>query len=367
MKKTIYLITYSKSANYGAALQLYANYKYLEKLGFEVKVVDYQNPYENSQKGIKFLFSNSSVMQKVRWFISSYFFGVMRNSRMNFDSFYNLMNYTDHVKSVEELQDKADIYCVGSDQVWNPLITNGFDSVFTLDYPLSGKKISYASSMGSLNFANYDTNCFHEALKAFDLLSVREQKAADYIREMQLNTVEIVLDPTLLFGRDEWLKICENEIQRPIKGKYVLVYSLAGKSAECGQIANKVAQYIGAEVVNITLSNRKKGIGKDVTNVTPLMFVNYIANASFVVTNSFHGTCFSINMGTPFCSVRFSENPGRAIELLSKFNLLHRLISANDDFIVSEQMVDNLDLISLKSCLAAEIDKSKRWLSNAVK
>ena len=98
-----------------------------------------------------------------------------------------------------------------------------------------------------------------------------------------------VVDPTFLFDKDDWMNFWSYKKERPISDKYVLIYALGGYFNECNTLARQIANKIGAKVVAITLSTRKKNVDEILTNVTPELFVHYIANASFVVTNSFHG------------------------------------------------------------------------------
>lgn len=362
------LITYTRSPNYGAALQLYATYKSLIKLNCDVSVLCYQNRFESEKSGLKFLLSdNVGVKDKIREYVASYLFGVKRNSRRNFNDFYNEMKHTSPIKSVEELSkfEEFDVFCVGSDQVWNPKITGGFDDVFILNSKLNKKKISFSSSMGSVDFSGYSTESFINSLKEYDHISVREEIAYEYLNSRIPNQITKVVDPTLLLGRDAW----NEEIMKKTRGinisdKYVLVYALGGLFEKNRQIASEIAQKIGAKVVAITLSNRPKKVDKIITNATPIDFVQLIRDASFVVTNSFHGTCFSMMMQTPFYSVRFGNNPARAEELLKTYNLDNRLLKENEP--INYDLLSKDDLIDAKVNLENNVQKSLTWLKESV-
>ncbi|SFH62477.1 Polysaccharide pyruvyl transferase [Lachnospiraceae bacterium NLAE-zl-G231] len=364
MKKKVWLITYVGSANYGAALQLFATYKALEKIGCDVAIVNYENKYEVKQKSLKYLLTNVRLKQKIVWLISSFVFDVRKNSINNFSEFYKSMTYTRKIYKVNEMIGKADIYCVGSDQVWNPKITHGFDEVFCLANDDLHKKISFASSMGSAEFGLYDTSILKTHLRNFDALSVREQVAANYIKENITNKVVTVVDPTFLFDKDDWMNFWSYKKERPISDKYVLIYALGGYFNECNTLARQIANKIGAKVVAITLSTRKKNVDEILTNVTPELFVHYIANASFVVTNSFHGTCFSINLGIPFYSIKYAKNPFRASELLEKCGLKKRFYCGKNQ--IEDCMFKNDDILDAQIYLKEESAKSMKWLRNAI-
>ena len=365
--KKICLITYTRSPNYGAALQLFATYKALEMLGCDVTVLDYQNVFEARKKGVKFVLSGPTIKEIAREYISSYVFGVKRNAKRNFDGFYNTMKYSRPVTTVDELEGigKFDIFCVGSDQVWNPRITNGYDDVFILNKNLSGRKISYASSMGSYVSKEYSDNDFIKAIEDFDRVSVREEIAQKYLCARITKSVKKVVDPTLLIGEDGWNRIIkENNICFKSDEKYVLVYALGGYFDKNRVVAEKIADMIGAKVYAITLSNRKKNTDKIITDATPFDFVRLIRDASFVVTNSFHGTCFSMMMKTPFYSVRYGDNPARAEELLTTYGLENRMII--DDNSLSDRLLCNDDLVNATKRIEQHVFDSVEWLRQAV-
>ena len=367
--KKVCLITYVKSPNYGAALQLFATYKAIEGLGHKVIVANYQNKYESEKSGIKYLLSNATIKEKAREYIAGYLFGVKRNSLNNFNTFYSLMEYTDKITTIEELMslNEVDIFCVGSDQVWNPYITDGFDEVFILNTNKPAYKISYASSMGSAKFGDYSNDIFLKSISRFDCISVRERVAYDYLLSNTDKKVTQVVDPTMLISKAEWNAILlddNNSNYQEEENKYVLVYALGGCFEQNRVVAQEIADRLGAKVYAITLSNRPKRVDKMITNATPLDFIRLINNASFVVTNSFHGTSFSLLMQTPFYSVRFGDNPARAEELLHSYRLDRRLFKKNDT--INESVFDNTDILNTTDMINNNSIKSRQWLKSAI-
>lgn len=367
MNHKICLITYCNSYNYGAALQLYATYKKLEAMGNQVTVLNYQNKFENSQHTIRYLFTKAKIKEKIRFLVSSYVFGSSKNGKRNFNKFYNAMNYSVPVSNIGEFERLTDfdVFCVGSDQVWNPRITDEFDDIFTLNGNFV-KKVSYASSMGSNQFGGYDTKEFLRRLASFDYLSVREKGAYEYLHDnLPDKQIEQVVDPTILYGKAGWEKsIDEAGIKQSLPEKYVLIYALGGCFDELNVLAHKIADKMGTKVAVITLSNRPKDVDFLVNRATPLEFVNLIKNAFFVVTNSFHGTCFSFLFGTPFYSVRYGDNPARSEELLNKYALSHRLY--RDGNRIEDMSMRNEDIILAQNKLNVDADVSKRWLESVL-
>ena len=365
--KKVCLITYTGSPNYGAALQLFATYRVLQDMGCDVSVINYQNQFESEKSGLRYLFSNVGIKEKAREYISSYIFGVKKNAHHNFDDFYKQMKYTPCIHSIDEIKTigEFDIWCVGSDQVWNPVITNGFDDVFTLNKRLNSKKISYASSMGSCELSNFSDKTFLQSLEQFDYISVRENVALAYLQNRINRPIKKVIDPTFLLGKSGWQECIDANMHTHIpKEKYVLIYALGGDFDKNKNVAISIAKRIDAKVYAITLSNRNKGVDRIITDASPYDFVSYIQNASFVVTNSFHGTCFSLMMGTPFISIRFGANPARAEELLSYCKLEHRLIQSSD--MEQIDVLGNEDILEAQSIIAPFAEESREWLKRAV-
>lgn len=367
MSRNICLITYCHSHNYGVALQLFATYKKLKALGNQVTVLNYQNKFEASQQSTRFLFTNAEWKAKARYFLSTYVFGSGKNGKRNFSDFYRALHYTQPVSRMAEVEQMKDfdLFCVGSDQVWNPRITDGFDDVFTLNGKVA-HKISYASSMGSLQFDGYDEKAFLRNLSAFDSISVRENSAFRYLQEhLSHPQPEQVVDPTLLYGKNGWdAAMRAANIAPLLSEKYVLVYALGGCFDLNNAVAHRIAEKINAKVAVITLSNRPKKVDYILNHATPLEFVSLIQHASFVVTNSFHGTCFSLLYERPFYSVRYGDNPARAEELLARYGLSGRLWREGDK--INESALDNADIHQAQKNLRMDVIASEKWLEGAI-
>lgn len=365
--KNVCLISYSHSNNYGASLQLFATYKYLEKIGCKVKILNYKNRFEAASEGLDFLFQRASIKLKLKWFISGCLFGSIKNGKDNFRLFYESMQYTPPVQTAEELSmlTDFDIFCVGSDQVWNANITNGYDEIFCLNNNQIDRKISFSSSMGSLNGRQFDSSILFNSLKSFESIAVREHIAKQYIESNINKDVKVTVDPTLLFTYNEWNELLKLEqIENLIREKYVLIYALGGAFENNNVIARKIANIIGAKTAVITLSNRPKKVDYLLNHVTPAQFVKLISNAAFVVTNSFHGTCFAFIYNIPFYSVRYGANPARAEELLIKYGLSERIYK--DDTVIKNEILDNIDLKAAREKLKDKKEDSEMWLKKAV-
>jgi hypothetical protein len=202
-----------------------------------------------------------------------------------------------------------DMVVVGSDQVWNFSLT-GHDRMFLGYIPgFKGKVVTYAASMEKLIS---DTQALKDALPNFSCISVREKSLQTFMKSEFDADTTLVLDPTLLLSHDEWTKI---EEPYPTEGKpFMLAYVFGIDEKRLAQL-RKLANDKGMQLLVFRGSARAgKGL---VDTASPRQFLYLLRNAECVVTNSFHGTAFSINYGKKFCVIPKETN--ERIETLLDF------------------------------------------------
>lgn len=222
--------------------------------------------------------------------------------------------------------EQSDLIFLGSDQIWNPDITGGFDNVYFGRYSRkpNSKVISYAASVGKPSFSEQEQRDFQRLLQGVDRISVREESAKRLIAPLVDRPVEVVLDPTLLLDRHAWSTVANSRDRKP----YVLVYSMAGY-VETSDIAATVARRMGIGVLEILPSGRfmrDRLTHATMANVGPAEYLGLFENAAFVVTDSFHGTAFALIYNKDFFTVPHRERGGRLVDLLARFGLSHRLV-----------------------------------------
>lgn len=339
--------------NYGACLQAYALQETLKKASYDVEILNYTPVKEIQKKNAfqKIFFWFHEMYRCIRYKNYSYlyrskkYFSRFRKSYLTFSKeFY---------KKEEDLYNRSYEYkafVVGSDQLWNPLIhDNKNNKAYFLDFVSEEKiKIAYAPSFGISSFPNDELKKDAKTmLNKFDFLSCREETGAKLVESMTGRKCYSVLDPTLLLSKEEWESICQSRI---IKEDYIFLYRFGGSDIE-EAILQEFAKMVNLPIYCLPMSSNdfcnKYNILKP---CGPLEFVNYIKNATFVITDSFHATVFSINLNTNFsCLLRnhFGERNNmnsRIFDVLSKFNLEDRLVSDTD---------------SVKSVLKSKIDFTK--------
>ena len=315
--KKIAIVTFQRTCNYGAALQCYALKKKLEKKNNEVSVIDYRNEhiekeykiFKGSVKDIVFLKNNLKNIRNFKKF----------NKKLNFSKEYYEVN--EFKKNTE----KFDIYITGSDQVWNPDITGGLDDVYSLNFRNNAKRVSYAASIGIDEIPNNLKSIYKEKLSNLDLISVREENAKNELENIiQNKKINVVLDPTLLLTKDDWKELAGD---RKIKDKYLLVYSLK-EDERLIKLANDMAKKTNLRIVHFRKSNKKYKENNPInlSTVGPDDFVNAIMYADIVLTNSFHGTAFSIVLNKDFYCFLPKGTSSRVKNLLKIVKLEDRIL-----------------------------------------
>ena len=190
-----------------------------------------------------------------------------------------------------EISRRYSFYISGSDQVWSP-ISAGFDPVYFLPFARDEQKLSYAASIGSTELNTDIKKELFSRLNGFQVLSVREESAKKLLMDADTNReIYVHPDPTLLIPREQWLKIASDPV---VKEKYVLVFNVE-KPIHDITYAKKLATEKNMKVVY--LNDRTIRKDPDITYIeapSPDEFLSLFANASAIVTNSFHGTVFSI-------------------------------------------------------------------------
>ena len=231
---------------------------------------------------------------------------------------------------------KADIYMIGSDQVWNIMPDGKIESMYFLDFVKDKtKKVSYAASFGSEKKIKTELADITNYLKDFDKITVRENDGLRILRE---NGVlgEQVLDPTLLLNINDWNLVMEN-INLP--NEYILLYQVNHNKDLCKKAA-AFAKRKGMKLIRVTNDMSEIFWGEGFTYLpTPAQFLYIIKNAKYVITDSFHGTCFCINFNKNFIDVLPENHSQRNRSVLDFFDLTDRIIS-DDKFDFVEQSID---------------------------
>ena len=322
--KKVGILTFHDAHNYGAVLQAYALKEYIKQLGFNVKIINYHH-YEIPDGFAK---KRKIDFAKVGLHKFSYFDHCTRWEK--FALFINEL--TDNAREVyiseKELEKlNIDYWICGSDQIWNTDITHGFNKGFFLDFNTTGKKISYAVSMGIPSLEEKYEEEFKKAVNSLDCISVREESLKEYVEKFTDKEIKRVIDPTLLLNPEDYDEIIE---ENPIVGKYLLIYAL-GPDDRLTKIAQKIAKEKNLEIVELNDCKVSNYFCKQISNAGPEEFLSLIKNADAVVTNSFHGTIFSILFKRDFYTITRLNRNSRMENILNIVDMRDRLIDNVED------------------------------------
>lgn len=257
-----------------------------------------------------------------------------------------------------------DAYVVGSDQVWRREYS-GDIAFYFFDFLTKGqKRMSYAASFGNSS-PSYSPKLIDKCkrlLDEFDFITVRENDAVDICRTLFSKEALQVLDPTLLLSKADYEKLIDEDVTETPKEKYIFSYIL-DKSPEKELFINELANKKHCIIYNI-LPKRLEDVGKSHIEecIYPSIssWLSAFKNAEYIVTDSFHGTVFSILFNKDF-SVFCNKKRGasRIESLLNDLNLQDRMVVNNNnrfDRLIAYGTIE--DLLQSKRLISIETLKS---------
>ncbi len=357
------MLTFHNAENYGATLQAYALKETLKKLETEPAFVNYEN--KAILADYKIIRTNS-----LKSFFSSLWY-LPRNlkRKRSFKSFSDKYLdtrskvYTNALEIGKDIE-MGDVFVSGSDQVWNPELTNGLSDVYTLNYKTDKniKRVIYGASLGNEELLQKHADDFKAKITNLDYISVREQSIIQPLESICGRKVAQVIDPTMLLGKGEWDNLISTNSTVNFKDKkYILVYTLF-ESDEVTKIANYLSRVTGLKVVHFRKYNAYENEYMNLYSKGPIDFVNAFKNAEYVITNSFHGTVFSIIYERCFYSVLPKARAGRIKDLLEKLHLDLRIV----DKIENINLEDKIDYTYAKEKIEEMRSQSIEYLKKGV-
>lgn len=356
------ILTFHDADNYGAVLQAYALKEIVKKIEKDVEIINYKQPYILNDYKIISIGKTKDINGIIKSIIISLLhLHISIIKKIKFNSFRN--KYMDITKDIflnlSDIKGK-DVYVVGSDQVWNGDLTH-YDKAFFLEFCTRNKKrIAYAASIGKDNITDYDWNYFRENINDIDYISLREDSAVKIIQSITEKKVYHVLDPTLLMDRSLWDEVC---CRNKIKYKYILVYKLSNNEGVL-KFAETIARRLNLKVICISDSIKKNRHGfKNIKRVGVTEFVALFKNASFILTDSFHGTAFSIIFNKNFITIPCEKRANRMISLLDMLKLNDRIIKSNQ---IGKDFLLEIDYTIPNEILKIEKEKSFTFLKEAI-
>ena len=386
------IVTYVKCDNYGAELQAFALQWKLNNMGYDAEVINLEKRDIDMKRNPDVI--KGAIVQRfkkdgvVKAFVSIFkkilevrnrikaekkFSIEIANKHKLFEKFFeekikhSSRYYTlDDISTTNDLP--YDIYIAGSDQIWNYIHTDRLDVYFLMfANKYKAKKISYAASISVMDIPEKWRVIYKKYIENIDILSVRELYGADLIKKYSNRTADVVLDPTFLLNKEDWCKEVANV--PPIKGDYLLIYTLSG-SPNIRKMALNIAHKLNLAVVNIKsnyVPEPNDGV-QHFYEIGPAEWVGLLSKAKYIVTDSFHGTAFSINFNVPFTTL---VNPAsmmnsRVLSILKITNLESRVMfdSFDDKNMMPESI--EVDFNNVNKILTEWREKSINYLVKAL-
>lgn len=347
----IAIITLPLISNFGGILQNYAMQQALKKLGHDPTTIDLDQSPSFLRYIARCLYL--SIISKKICYADTY-----KRNPVICSFLAKNIKLTGRVKRYNNNESLLgyDAYIVGSDQVWR--YTSSKYEIYDvfLEFTLSQqcKRLAYAVSFGdsNWNYPSYVTERCKSLVARFDAVSVRELSAIKLCQDnLNITTVQVI-DPTLLIEKDYYLDLCKG--YTPKAG--ILVAYILDLNDYKAHLVNQIAKEKGLSTVYIRES-RKGGIKIE-------EWLAYFRDAEFIVTDSFHGTAFSLIFNKNFISIcNQKRGSDRFTSLLNIFELADHLIMENEE----PPALNDIDWLKVNKIKQEEIEKGLRFIQEGLK
>lgn len=327
--------------NYGSTLTYYALMEYVSSLGLSVCMIT--SPYHDAKKASDFIRKHGYVMSQT----------------------YSFENFYKH-------NEKIKMFLLGSDQLWFYNCYKGWGHALFLDFVSEEKKkIAYATSFGHKEpkIPATEIPVLKRLLSKFDAISVRENDGIEILKDLfEVDAVQNV-DPVFLCDIKHWDEISENAV-RKTKGNFIFAYML-DPTEKKKDLLDRISKKLRMSIVSITDKQYDKerkeselsefGVIKE-ASIEELIY--HLKNANYIVTDSYHGTCFSLIFKKVFCTI---VNAKRGT---SRFDTLSALFDVEKHFIYDLDKVNSIegllvrpDYSKISMLIEHTVNKSKAWLN----
>lgn len=380
MMKKVAIAAVHWKHNHGSMLQALALQQALTELGVVNEIIDMTGLHSEIRKNrmpfyLRQVFSPSFLATK----IGKIKYELLYKKRVNgldirkkrFTEFEDRLTLSTQYKSMAKLAKACEEYShvmVGSDQLWLPINIAG--NYYTLNFvPYNIPKISYATSFGVAQITKTYHEKYRHFLKRITHLSVREESGKQLIKSLIGKDAQEVCDPTMLFDQHGWTSLIPNKQNKLTD--YIFCYFLGGNKHH-REFANALKQRTGLPIVAMVHMEEYHYCDNNfadhaITDAGPEEFVNLIRGASYVCTDSYHGTVFSLIHSKEFWTLkRHSDNS--AMSTNTRIESLLASLGLNDRYSAAEKTVTNniIDYSFVHACLQQKRNKALDFLKNSL-
>ncbi|MCD2448855.1 polysaccharide pyruvyl transferase family protein [Methylicorpusculum oleiharenae] len=378
----IAILTQPLHNNYGGLLQAYALQTVVKRMGHEVLTVDIWTV--ESKRDFKFYFRLFRSIGKrliLRYILGKLIVvNIWPTAKFkNIISQHTQRFINENIQTTSKIESGSNLstissydfeaYIVGSDQVWrpkySPCLTHYFLDFINENDP--AKRIAYAASFGVDNweYTQEQTIICANLAKRFNAISVREDSAIELCKKHFDVNATHVLDPTLLLNKEDYITLVEKDNVLPVKESLVIyIFDLSPSNKS---IITKVSEIYGLNPFFINKNTNTSQLPYNDRIYPPVtQWLRGFMDAEFIITDSFHGTAFSILFNKPFLALgNESRGSARFNSLLKIFGLENRLINSLQE-LTDEQIKESINWVHVNKVLNERKAEAVRFLKDAI-
>lgn len=385
VKQKIGIIAFPFNINYGAVLVAYALRKAVSSLDYDADVIGYDpvNHYQclSDKNNLFHKFKNLgttpiSALNKMRQMLliraCDYLF-IDKTSEMNRRNKFSIfvekyLHVFTRIQSEKDLKDELEscgVALIGGDQVWN-VDHVGYslrsENAYFLSYSFRAdvRKVSYAPCFGKPSVPQEYTNFIRDSLHKFSSIGVRNEMSKNIVKTISGKDATVNVDPTLLVSFDEITT--DSGL-----GRNMIVFFILKKDLQWSICSAKrlLKSQIHKDILSISVYKRWLFSDYWADSLGPCEWLGVFKNASYIVTDSFHGTIFAIKNRKQFITIVKDPTDVRMTELLRQYGLLDRIVHSSKE-VCSELLLNPIDYDSVHNLIDQDVQASYAFLKDSL-
>lgn len=367
------IMSMQRIANYGSFLQAYALKQLIENLGHSVEFVDYHigAPVvkDNADSGNKYV-------RKIKKGFETFRYKAPLTHKLLFIQYKELFNkkYMPMLGVSEQMNYNPELDClvIGSDEVFNCIQKNsnvGYSPELFGKDNRAKKLVTYAASFGNTTVEKLDKygkkEEIGELLRQFDSISVRDMNSGKIIESLTDKKAVYHLDPVLIY---DYIQCCDKIPELNISEKYLVLYAYSGRISD--EEANWIAAYAKRKKLKVYAIGGIQKCADKYINCSPFEVIAYFKNAEEVITDTFHGSIFSVITHRRFTTLMRKSvgnsygNEEKLTDLLKRLQLTERMtVDIQDAEKINSQ---SIDFCAVENILKQQRDYAEKYLQDNI-
>lgn len=355
------ILSMQRINNFGSLLQAYALKRNLESLGYDVAFMDIKRIDDDYRLLGKFALDYSlereatGLKGKIKK-IDRYILNRLHNRKLEPIQDEIFQDFRDQVLAIKKQHEKIDLCVIGSDEVFNCLNAGawGFTSQLFGNIPEAKRIITYAASCGATTYEKLPEevkSVIRQSFQHIEHFSVRDQNTLEFVSKLSNRKVLRNVDPVFTWDFANEMK---SVMMPQVPSRYCLVYSYRNRIHDYTEIEKILAFCKNNNLRPIAVGAPQFWI-KDFVVCTPFQCLKLFQNASFVITDTFHGTVFSLLFSEKFATIVRESNRNKLSDLLNLFGAIeHQLNEITDIYNLlykpkSSAVVSQIEIERLKA------------------